>query len=242
MIPMEYDNDSMTVAAVRLAIESLPKEYAVDIGCSYNSFLLSLGIKRNLFIEADPEKLKQIPDIALGLKKCIRVDCQNIFSVFEEFGLPEEFTFMNLDIDSFDFILLQKILTRYHPVVISTEINEKIPPPIKFFVNDEKHSWGDSSIGHFYGYSIACLDDVPGYDIAGLAFNNAILIRSDLNTFEKLTPEQAYREGYLPSVDRKDAKSYNYDMYPALDMTPQDAITFINRKFFGDAGKYSIGL
>jgi hypothetical protein len=69
---------------------------------------------------------------------------------------------MNFDIDSYDYYLLSEILTLYRPQLICTEINEKIPTPIKFKVMySHKPKYDHTRVGnYFFGMSISALGDI----------------------------------------------------------------------------------
>jgi hypothetical protein len=58
----------------------------------------------------------------------------NILSLLAGHDTPKRFGFLSLDIDGYDHFVLDKILSAYRPDLICTEINERIPPPIKFAV------------------------------------------------------------------------------------------------------------
>jgi hypothetical protein len=58
----------------------------------------------------------------------------NVVSLLLANDTPKEFAFLNLDLDGYDYFVLEQILTHYRPKLICKEINEKIPPPIKFSV------------------------------------------------------------------------------------------------------------
>ena len=60
-----------------------------------------------------------------------RVNPTNIVNLFDGYEIGKEFGYLNLDIDSFDYEVLESILLAgYRPAVASIEINEIIPPPI----------------------------------------------------------------------------------------------------------------
>jgi len=66
-------------------------------------------------------------------------------------------------------------LSSFRPRLIVTEINEKIPPPIRFVV---KYDPAFKLRHHFYGYSIAALGDLCArhdYGILRLEYNNAFI-------------------------------------------------------------------
>ena len=158
--------------------------------------------------------------------------------------VPKKFGFLSLDIDGYDYFVLDKIMSSYRPSLICTEINERIPPPIKFTVRwDPDYVWPQN---HFYGQSISQLYTLClKYDYALVKYHyvNAFLIPRELNAKWKcLTPEEAYKEGYLEKEDRKIRYWYNADMEEIFDLSPEEAIKFIKKYYNKYAGKYLCSL
>ena len=146
-------------------IKKLKSKYFIDIGASCSSEasqsekLLEHGWS-GLMFECDPskypiqiEKMKNESVSVLTTK----VNPDNILQILEENNVPDGF-YLSLDIDGYDFFVLEKILTKYKPELILSEINEKIPPPIKFTVNYDNDYFWDCS--HYFGYSISMLEDL----------------------------------------------------------------------------------
>ena len=99
-----------------------------------------------------------------------------------------------LDIDGNDYWILDAILSDFRPALIVTEINEKIPPPIRFAV---KYDPDFSLRHHFYGYSIATLSDLcarHGYGILQLEYNNAFIAPLEIGQDRFIDAETAYAE------------------------------------------------
>jgi hypothetical protein len=144
-----------------------------------------------------------------------------------------------LDIDGYDYFVLERIMEAYRPSLICAEINEKIPPPIKFTVKwDPAYRWATD---HFYGQSIsqlAMLCTRHDYTLARLDFNNAFLMPREICPAPALSPEEAYQEGYVQRPDRKEKAPWNADMEELLTMPPEQAILFIRRYFAKYEGKY----
>ncbi|CAD7927537.1 unnamed protein product [Amoebophrya sp. A120] len=56
------------------------------------------------------------------------IDSKNIARIFEQHGVPLEFDFLSIDVDSYDLFLLEAILKAgFRPTVISTEYNPNYP-------------------------------------------------------------------------------------------------------------------
>jgi len=62
----------------------------------------------------------------------------------------------DIDIDGYDYFVLDELLSAFRPAIICAEINEVIPPPIKFTVKwHPSYVWGEN---HFFGQSICQLN------------------------------------------------------------------------------------
>ena len=125
--------------------------------------------------------------------------------------------------------------------MICAEINEKIPPPLKFTVlYDPRYSWHSD---HFYGQSIAqlyCLCEKYNYDLVELHYNNAFLIPKELNVHRALSPEAAYEAGYRSKTDRLKKFPYNANFEKILEMNPENAKKFVNEFFKEYSGQYEL--
>jgi hypothetical protein len=172
-----------------------------------------------------------------------RVNPDNIVSLLMGHNIAKDFGFLSLDIDGYDYYVLQSLLADFQPALIFAEINEKIPPPIKFTVKfDASYSWDES---HFYGQSISQLYElakIHSYDLVHLEYNNAFLVPRRINTLPALTPEAAYKSGYVDRPDRKQRFAYNADMEPLLTMPAEQAIASLNHTFSRHAGKFNCSI
>jgi hypothetical protein len=238
-----YSNlDEQSIIKGYLQALSLKRGRCVDIAASdgismSNTYPLYKDGWGGLAVEFDARKFSclassyvNFPNV--NLAKCM-VTPQNIVSLLEANEIPARFEFLNLDIDGYDYFVLERILGLYRPMLICTEINEKIPPPIKFTVKwNPAYAWAED---HFYGQSISqlyMLCTKHQYALVELHYNNAFLIPLEYSPKSSLTPEEAYQSGYLGKQDRKKKFPWNDNMEDVLHMTPDDALGFIN-KFFG---------
>ena len=117
-----------------------------------------------------------------------KVTPNNIIEILKQNNIPKVFDFLKIDIDGYDYYVIDKILEHYSPYIICSEINEKIPPPIKFKITYEDDYKGDNT--HCYGYSISCLEDILdkyGYDLVQLSYADVFLIKREFNIFDKKT-------------------------------------------------------
>lgn len=172
--------------------------FCVDIGANdgmtmSNTFSLFKDSYAGLAVECDSDRFSRLalkyqnfPQV--NLSKC-KVTPENVVNLLIANEVPKEFAFLNLDVDGYDYFVLEQILSVYRPSLVCTEINENIPPPVKFTVKfDPKHFWDQS---HFFGQSIAQLETLcikHEYALVELEYNNAFLIPQEISPSPALTP------------------------------------------------------
>lgn len=222
---------------------------AVDIGAgdgikSSNTYALFQKGWRGLGVEGDPSRATRLAHAYSkfkGVSACReQVTPANVVSILRRYGIEREFGLLSLDIDSYDYFVLDALLSEFRPRLIVTEINEKIPPPIRFVV---KYDPDFSLQHHFFGYSIASLEELcerHSFAIIALEYNNAFLAPRELEGVEPVTAEDAYRRGYLERPDRSARFRQNSDMEVLHSLTPDDAVEFLNRFYARHAGKYEL--
>jgi hypothetical protein len=189
-----------------------------------------------LAVEFDSGKFSSLANSYVGFQRVKLAKCMvtplNVVALLSANDTPKEFDFLNLDIDGYDYFVLEQILEKYRPKLICAEINEKIPPPVKFSVKwNPEYSW---NVDHFYGQSISQLHMLATkhqYALVELHYNNAFLIPLEYSRKPALTPEEAYRSGYFAKPDRKKKFPWNDDMEEVLHMEPAAALSFINKYF-----------
>jgi len=216
------------------------KPYYVDIGCSdmfnvpYSNIVNS---QHTLFIEGDYKKCSYYN------KEQFYIDN---FKLINAFATPDNVLellqdlkhigFLDLDIDGYDYFVLQKILTKYQPDLLCCEINEKIPWPIKFTVlYDKNYKW---DVSHFYGMSLAKLDELvcSNYNLINLTGNNAYYVHKRIkHDYKNIDSAHAYKN-YYNSTDFPWNKNVDY----WRDLDTQQAIKSINTFFNKYTGLYEI--
>lgn len=223
----------------------------VDIGAGNgirksNSYKLFLEGWHGVGIEAGSENAARLANAykyLAGAFACrFFVTPENVVNLLEAYSIEKEFGILSLDIDGYDYWVLDAILSRYRPRLIVSEYNEKIPPPIKFSVNfipdfELRH--------HFFGYSLAKLEELlekHNYVLLKIEYNNVFLAPSELDGAEPVAIDKAYREGYTARADRKEKFRANKNMEDLLTMKPAEGIEFLKRFYAEHEGKYEIGL
>jgi hypothetical protein len=231
-----------------LVAEIGPKQVAVDIG-AYDGYSMSntlrLFIKgwSGLAIECAPDMFAKLsvryqtfPKVSLAK---LRVTPDNIVPLLRTYNVPLDFGFLSLDIDSFDYFVLDRLLEAYRPALICTEINEKVPPPIRFAVtfNDDY----SCERGDFYGMSISMLEMAAKrhrYVIVALEYNNAFLIPAEISPVPSLTASEAYDRGYKNRPDRLTKLPWNAGMECVHKLPLPEALKFIRERFSKYEGLY----
>ena len=104
------------------------------------------------------------------------VSPENVTELLLKYGAPEVFDLFSVDVDFFDFHILQAVLTKYKPRVIVSEYNSSLGPQVDCVVPyipgrswDRTNFFGASytasdELGRFYGYKVVHCD-VNGVNI-----------------------------------------------------------------------------
>lgn len=178
----------------------------------------------------------------VALAKCL-VTPLNVDALLGAYNVPEDFDLLNLDVDGYDYFILEKIFSRYRPKLVCAEINEKIPPPLKFTVRwSPEYEWDTS---HFYGQSMSKLSDLAAannYALVELHYNNAMLVPQELWQRPSLTPEQAYNSGYRDKSDRRAKFPWNKDVDHLLDIPAEEALLELRQLFRKHEGMYELSM
>lgn len=222
---------------------------AVDIGAgdgirSSNTYHLFRRGWRGLGVEADEIKYGRLVKTYSEFDDVVpchsMVTVENIISLLHENNIDKDFGVLSKDIDGNDFWVLDAILAEYRPRLIVSEYNEKIPPPLRFVVNYDPHF---RLRHHFYGYSIAKLEDLltkHDYFLLEVEYNNVFLAPRETPGAIGISIEQAYKEGYRDRDQRKERFSDNLDMEPLLTMNKDEALRFIKDFYRGETGNFTV--
>jgi hypothetical protein len=223
---------------------------AVDIGAGdgvkgSNTYALFAAGWRGVGFESHPRKAgklaKTYERLAGVAADARRVTPANAASLLRAHGVGRDFGVLSLDIDSYDYFVLDAVLAEFRPRVVVTEINEKIPPPIRFRV---KYDPDFHLRHHFFGYSIQSLAELcarHGYALVELEYNNAFLAPAELPGVCPLDAAEAYRRGYLARPDRREKFSSNADVEVLHTLAPREGVAFLEHFFARHRGKYEIG-
>mgnify|MGYP000932209518 FL=1 len=226
--------------------------YAVDIGAAdgitmSNTVALFRNGWSGLAVEFNPGCFAKLANNYHGLRMVNLARCAvtpaNVNKLLEAYGVPKTFDFLSLDIDGYDFYVLEQVLKNYRPKLVCTEINEKIPPPIKFSVRyDEKYIWAGD---HFYGQSICQAYELckkHNYGILELHYNNLFLMPMELMTAPALTVLEAYNGGYKDKADRKKKFPWNHDLEILHQLGDLEKMNYIAKKFHKYSGMFDLSV
>lgn len=238
----------------RLIGELLPAGHhhsAVDIGAGdgirwSNTYALFSQGWRGLGVEGDPRKVIKLARAYQRYPNAFacraRVTPGTVIPLLNAYEIEKDFSVLSLDIDGNDYWVLRALLAEFRPRLIVTEINEKIPPPIRFIV---KYNPDFELRHHFFGYSIASLADLCAefnYSIVALEYNNAFLAANELPGVRVLDAQNAYREGYRDRLDRKEKFALNYDMEIIYSLSPEAGVSFLDEFYAKYPGEYYLSL
>lgn len=224
---------------------------AVDLGAGdgikgSNTYALFRRGWRGLGVESDARRARRLAHAYRGLAGVAACHAQvtplNVVELLESHSVRRGFDLLSLDIDSYDYWVLDRVLEAFRPRLVVTEINEKIPPPIRFIVRFDP---GFRLQHHFFGYSIASLADLcarRSYALIALEYNNAFLAPLELDGVRPLNFTEAYRRGYLERTDRHERFHRNLDMEALHTLSPEEGVAFIRRFFARHEGKFDLSL
>lgn len=221
----------------------------VDIGAGNgvrwsNSYSLVRSGWKALGIEADPHKYTLLTRAYQKFPNAtatnLHADPNNVRSMLKSFEIEKNFGVLCLDIDGNDYWVLDAMLSEYRPGLIVTEINENFPPPLRFVVKFDPNF---RLRYHFYGYSIAALEDLceqHDYGILQLEYNNAFLAPRELGASRFKSAEKVYQEGYLRRAGRKERFPNNADMELLHSLDTEESIQFLRSFYASEEGNYHL--
>ena len=247
-----FDEERMLAEFVARLVPGEAARIAVDVGAGdgirgSNTYALFLNGWRGVGFEGDVKRARRL---ARAYKNFEGVEARralvtpaNVARLLREEGVPRDFGVLSLDIDSYDYWVLDAVLQSFRPRVVVTEINEKIPPPVRFRVGYDP---AFSLQHHFFGYSIASLEELCGrhdYALIALEYNNAFIAPRELaGRPAALDAETAYRRGYLERPDRRERFPRNQDMEALHALGPAESLAFLRKFFARHEGKFELGL
>jgi len=151
-------------------------------------------------------------------------------------GVPEKFGMLSIDTGGYDYYTLNSLLGGYRPLLIHAEVNEKIPPPVKFTIkNKPEYRW---TFGHLYGMSIALLNDLAekyDYGYEGMYDQDIVLIDKRRAPEEfKFVEYPGVYDIYRRSELARSSTSYNHNVEHWLDIDNTYELVDSINEFYAD--------
>ena len=239
-------NDLQILAKYISVFDPDNKTY-VNIGSSYEFNLdksLSQGSDLTLFFECGESKTKNYSDMGPNFRfEVARVTPHNVVELIRKHTNSNQIKLLDIDIDGYDYFVTEQVIEHFRPTLIVAEINEKIPPPIRFVVKySEDYEWDTS---HFYGASLeqyAKLFADNGYILINLTYNNVYAVLAEhADGLQGVCTQELYDVGYR-NTDRQKYFGYNKNVDHWLSLSPTNCIDEINSYFSDYVGEYEIGL
>jgi hypothetical protein len=245
-----FDEERMLADFIARLLTEADARTAVDIGAGdgirgSNTYALFRRGWRGVGFEGDARRARRLARAYKNFDgvaaRHALVTPSNVVELLRAHNVANDFGVLSLDIDSYDYWVLDAILASFRPRVVVTEINEKIPPPVRFVV---KYDPDFQLQHHFFGYSIASLEELcarHGYALIALEYNNAFIAPRELTGgVRALDAATAYRHGYLERPDRRERFPRNQDMEALHSLTPAGAAEFLRRFFARHEGKFDL--
>ena len=164
-------------------------EIGVGDGLENNTLFLLLKGWKGFWVDGDLKNIKAIHNKFLFLKdsgrlsiKQVWIDKDNIDSLINDFGLPQEIDLLSIDIDGNDYHVFKNIVS-LNPRVVVIEYNAKLPPPVKWVMAyNQCHKKTNTD---YFGASLKSFEYLfqkKGYLLVGcnIAGVNAFFVRKDL--------------------------------------------------------------
>jgi hypothetical protein len=164
----------------------------------------------------------------------------NVKELFNNITTRRDPRMVDIDVDGYDFFILESLLEEYTPSIIMIEINEKIPPPISFSVKYSPTYQHDGT--HFFGTSLTKVYDFlkDRYDLVHVAWNNAYFVLKEKNVkmttglpYHAYTDVEAY-DTFYRNRNWEESLAHNRNMAPMLTLPTPEACKFL-RDFFEQA-------
>lgn len=241
--------DEQQVIADHLARFPPAERFVVDIGAadgevSSNSLSLLQQGWAGVSCELDGDEFSRLARTCAPFRDAQLVRCRvtpgNVVALLQALGVPSEPGLLSLDIDGYDHEVLDAVLGSFRPGLVVTEINEKIPPPVRFHVHyREDYAWRSD---HYYGHSLASVADLAqrhGYALVAVEYNNAFLA-PDESGRAGLDAATAYRQGYLDRPDRLRRLPWNRDVEHLQSLPPEAVVDELRTRFADRAGQFSL--
>lgn len=225
--------------------------YAVDIGAHdgrnhSNTYDLFRAGWKGLAAECNPNRFARLAQAyqVLPQVELVRrwITPENVVPLLRAYEVPEQFDFLSLDIDSYDYHVLASLLQAYRPTLISCEVNEALPPPLRFTLHP--HQDPDFS-RRFYGQSLALLDDLArthDYALVHMYYMDAFLLDRRYLEGEPPSLAEIFQKGMLDLPIPDHFSDYPFDVQALWQAGPEQAYAMVSQGFAPYAGRFELSL
>ena len=195
--------------------------HVVDIGAGdgitfSNSHALITSHKWHAtLIEGKREVMASLADLYADSQRSVSivntyVSPLDIASLLRGLSVPQQFGVLSLDIDSFEYDLLDSLLKEYRPSILCVEINERFPPHIDYrLVWEPGKAYPDLTLVSSASISCMCtMLESHGYVGIHLEYNNLIAVpiespgQIQAPIRAAMSPSDLYYRGYWFREDR----------------------------------------
>jgi len=184
---------------------------------------------------------QRLPQVAIS--RC-KVTPDNLVDLLRLYDIPVQFEFFSLDIDSYDYAVLAALLQHYRPQVICAEVNEVIPPPLKFAVKFQPDFSLDLE-SRFYGMSLASLAELAqahGYRVLVMYYMDVFLIAEECVQGTPQSLEQIYQAGFRNRPMPDYYQDYPFDVAALQAAEPEVALALLRAGFADFSGHFDSSL
>jgi hypothetical protein len=246
-----FDEDRILARYISELLPEIKQGTAVDLGAGdgvrwSNTYALFTNGWSGVGVESDSRRFAKLARAYRHYPRVFacrnRISPDNVVAFLQSYEIPKDFEVLSIDVDGNDYWILHATLAKFRPRLIVAEINENIPPPIRFVV---KYDPDFQLRHHFYGCSIMSLADLCrryDYALLELEYNNAFLAPKEIVKVEPPDPETIYLRGYLERPDRKEKFALNFDLDEIHSMSPENAVKFLKDFHARENGKYFLSL
>ena len=156
---------------------------------------------------------------------------ENILPLMEGLNVPTGFSVLSIDIDSFDALVLRKILTKYAPLVVIIEINERVPPTVHYELQyDPAYIGKDLTLYSSASISRMCaVFEAFEYTPTQLLYNNLIAVSKDLKMTEAKSPSELWLSGFF-NTNWRELMPWNKQFEYLWTLAPEQAAAVLQSK------------
>ena len=213
----------------------------VDIGASdgvdmSNTFNLVLQNYKGFCFELDHSKFAKMASIYRDFQDIslfkIKVTPNNVSGILKSLDLPEIIKVLNLDIDSYDYFVLEELLNDFKFQFLILEINPLFPMSVDFAVEyDELFNWSGNN---FHGASVSMfykLLNKNDYSLIWIDRSFVLALNNNLITedIKKIKPDEIDK---ILNRTFKEKDNYRWQKYKQIrTSSPEEIISQVKEDF-----------